>query len=240
MKQLFKENGLLKEKPFSVLHIDGDMLMRTIFKKAFSSEMFQLDSAADGREAFVLLESKQYAYDIVITEMYMNYANGYEIVSQIIKNAPKSKIIITSNMSFFHICEGLNLEKENYFRKPLVIGKLTEHVKNLMRQEGAKISSPCPEDSLLTSIDEPLLSHPDALIFQIDTIGHSLAGRSAESEDVIVQEDISLNLESLQLSAEDIEFSTEDLAIEHKAEEATLPIRRQEVTASVNTSGRWW
>ncbi|WP_286778840.1 MULTISPECIES: response regulator [Sphingobacterium] len=94
---------------FSILHADGDLLMRKIIKNLFSNAAFQLDSAADGREALALLEAKGEQYDFVITEMHMKYANGYEIVSKIIRDSPWTKMIITSNMSYAHIREGLDI-----------------------------------------------------------------------------------------------------------------------------------
>jgi DNA-binding response OmpR family regulator len=130
MKQLYKANEVVN-KNFSVLHVDGDMLMRKVLKKTFSGELFTLDSAANGKEAFLFLKQKQYRYDIVITEMHMHYANGYEIVNRIREQAPGCTVIITSNMSFLHIREGLNLERANYFKKPLVVGKLIERINSI-------------------------------------------------------------------------------------------------------------
>lgn len=122
-------------KVFSVLHADSDLLMRKIISNVFSNTAFQLDSAANGREAFALLEAKGYQYDIVITEMHMQYANGYEIVNKVMKESPNTKTIITSNMSYLHIREGLEIIREDCFKKPLVVGKLLERVKSMVDQE---------------------------------------------------------------------------------------------------------
>ncbi|WET70784.1 response regulator [Sphingobacterium sp.] len=121
-------------KVFSVLHADSDLLMRKIISNVFSNTVFQLDSAANGREAFALLEAKGYQYDIVITEMHMQYANGYEIVNKVMKESPNTKTIITSNMSYLHIREGLEIIREDCFKKPLVVGKLLERVKYIVDQ----------------------------------------------------------------------------------------------------------
>lgn len=117
---------------FSVLHADSDLLMRKIISNVFSNEAFQLDSAANGKEAFALLESRGYQYDIVITEMHMQYANGYEIINKVMKESPLTRTLITSNMSYLHIREGLEIVREDCFKKPLVVGKLLERVKLIM------------------------------------------------------------------------------------------------------------
>jgi len=124
-----------ESRVFSVLHADSDLLMRKIISNLFSNPSFRLDSAANGKEAFALLEAKHYQYDIVITEMHMQYANGYEIVNKIMKESPATKTIITSNMSYLHIREGLEIVREDCFKKPLVVGKLLERVEHMMRDE---------------------------------------------------------------------------------------------------------
>ncbi len=124
-----------ESRVFSVLHADSDLLMRKIISNLFSNPSFRLDSAASGKEAFALLEAKDYQYDIVITEMHMQYANGYEIVNKIMKESPATKTIITSNMSYLHIREGLEIVREDCFKKPLVVGKLLERVEHMMRDE---------------------------------------------------------------------------------------------------------
>ncbi|MCS4166294.1 PleD family two-component system response regulator [Sphingobacterium sp. BIGb0116] len=129
-----------QSRVFSVLHADSDLLMRKIISKVFSNEAFQLDSAANGKEAFALLEARDYQYDIVITEMHMQYANGYEIINKVLKESPRTRTIITSNMSYLHIREGLEIVREDCFKKPLVVGKLLERVKHIMEGElGPKV-----------------------------------------------------------------------------------------------------
>lgn len=129
-----------QRRVFSVLHADSDLLMRKIISNVFSNEAFQLDSAANGKEAFALLEARDYQYDIVITEMHMQYANGYEIINKVLKESPRTRTIITSNMSYLHIREGLEIVREDCFKKPLVVGKLLERVKLIMEGElGPKV-----------------------------------------------------------------------------------------------------
>ncbi|WP_293879735.1 MULTISPECIES: response regulator [unclassified Sphingobacterium] len=127
---------------FSVLHADSDLLMRKIISNVFSNEAFQLDSAANGKEAFALLEARDYQYDIIITEMHMQYANGYEIINKVMKESPRTRTIITSNMSYLHIREGLEIVREDCFKKPLVVGKLLERVKHIMGGDPEVIPAP--------------------------------------------------------------------------------------------------
>ncbi|WP_313264574.1 response regulator [Sphingobacterium sp.] len=134
-----------QSRVFSVLHADSDLLMRKIISNVFSNEAFQLDSAANGKEAFAFLEAKDYQYDIVITEMHMQYANGYEIINKVMKESPLTRTIITSNMSYLHIREGLEIVREDCFKKPLVVGKLLERVKLIMEGDTQDAEQLLPE-----------------------------------------------------------------------------------------------
>lgn len=171
MEQRHEITNVVSQSYF-VLHIDSDMFTRRIFNKTFSGELFNLDSAADGKEAFLFLEQKQYAYDIVITEMHMHFANGYEIVNRIRQEAPHCTVIITSNMSFLYIREGLDLDWENYFKKPLVVGKLINRIKTiLLPEENAGYDNPyelsSPATQLLASIfDSDVFSNDRAKILK--------------------------------------------------------------------------
>ncbi len=70
----------------------------------------------------------------------MQYANGYEIINKVLKESPRTRTIITSNMSYLHIREGLEIVREDCFKKPLVVGKLLERVKLIMEGElGPKV-----------------------------------------------------------------------------------------------------
>lgn len=152
---------------FSVLHADSDLLMRKIISNVFANEAFQLDSAANGKEAFAFLKARDYQYDIVITEMHMQYANGYEIINKVMKESPRTRTIITSNMSYLHIREGLEIVREDCFKKPLIVGKLLERVQYIIRgdRDADEKSSPEVERELadLVNTARPVVGMPDVL-----------------------------------------------------------------------------
>lgn len=233
-------------KVFSVLHADSDLLMRKIISNVFSNTAFQLDSAANGREAFALLEAKGYQYDIVITEMHMQYANGYEIVNKVMKESPNTRTIITSNMSYLHIREGLEIIREDCFKKPLVVGKLLERVKCIVGQGDKFVDQ---GDRQVLDLPIPFESHNESLPLKID---------------LNVSDDLSLELLQEDLPEQVVYTSNEDeftdvvqesvineLAVaEFVAQEETLSIDVMSVIEDVLTApkqktavisgNRWW
>jgi len=209
-----------QSRVFSVLHADSDLLMRKIISNVFSNEAFQLDSAANGKEAFALLEARDYQYDIVITEMHMQYANGYEIINKLLKESPRTRTIITSNMSYLHIREGLEIVREDCFKKPLVVGKLLERVKHIMEGEfGPKVidmtESQCNEAL-------PHLMQLDSLL-QNSKIAHSEQPHGiVRVQDLVVVEDLAA-VEEL-IDVREIEKVEEKMAMQTvvQAQEAVM------------------
>jgi DNA-binding response OmpR family regulator len=177
---------------FSVLHADSDLLMRKIISNVFSNETFQLDSAANGKEAFALLEAKGYQYDIVITEMHMQYANGYEIINKVLKESPSTRTIITSNMSYLHIREGLEIIREDCFKKPLVVGKLLERVKLIMEGDMQVAEQSLPEvGSKVISMPESQCNEALPHQMQLDSfLQKSKIAHSEQPQEIVRMQDL--------------------------------------------------
>jgi len=219
-------HNLKPEEPrvFSVLHADSDLLMRKIISNLFSNPSFRLDSAANGKEAFALLEAKDYQYDIVITEMHMQYANGYEIVNKIMQESPATKTIITSNMSYLHIREGLEIVREDCFKKPLVVGKLLERVEHMMRDE---------QESLLKRVEYILGDEQESPLERVEHMVGDEEESPLERVEYMLEDEQELALEipGTEKKVETMaEAAIHDLAVaEFVAREEMIAI--QEVTA---------
>lgn len=177
---------------FSVLHADSDLLMRKIISNVFSNEAFQLDSAANGKEAFALLESRGYQYDIVITEMHMQYANGYEIINKVMKESPRTRTLITSNMSYLHIREGLEIVREDCFKKPLVVGKLLERVKLIMEGDPEVARQLLPEvGSKVINMPESQCNEAEPHQMQLDSfLENSKITHSEQPQGIVHMQDL--------------------------------------------------
>lgn len=118
-----------------ILHIEGDKLIRNLFEKIFPSD-YTIDFAATGKAALDLLETNFYDYNLVITEIQMQYCNGYEIIQAISKNSlVKIPIIITSHINYFHIAHGLNIAQNNYFKKPFSVGQVLNRAISILKHD---------------------------------------------------------------------------------------------------------
>lgn len=120
-----------------ILLVEDDELMQKIVDKILRKEGFDLDVVKNGKEAFQKLEATDYDYDLIITDIMMPYANGFEILSKV-KTLSKGKaipVIIVSNAGNEDIVlEGFKLGADDFLKKPIIPSELLIRVKRLILQ----------------------------------------------------------------------------------------------------------
>lgn len=111
--------------------------MPKIMERILHREEYQIDHVTNGKEAFSKLEETNFGYDLIITDIMMPYANGFEILSKV-KNRPDAKpipVIIVSNAGNEDmILEGFKLGADDFLKKPVIPGELLIRVKRLLMQ----------------------------------------------------------------------------------------------------------
>lgn len=222
-------NTIDNTKSLSILHIDSDMLMRKILKRTLQTSTIRIDSAANGREAFSLLQKQNYSYDVVITEMYMHYANGYEIVNSVLQNAPQTVVIITSTMSYLHLQEGMTIARENYFKKPLMMGRLANRIQCITQEDGIEISKIQPKKELQDSTLMIQQQHHITTNTPTETVAAIAIPISQNSDFTPVIH--SYNTELHELSTEEIDNDPQDDTFS-----PSIPYQLETAT----TNMRWW
>lgn len=120
-----------------ILLVEDDEVMPKIIERILHKEEYQIDHVVNGKEAFQKLEETQYGYDLIITDLMMPYANGFEILSKV-KNRKEGKpiaVLIVSNASNEDmILEGFKLGADDFLKKPVLPGELLIRVKRLLMQ----------------------------------------------------------------------------------------------------------
>ncbi|MBC9933175.1 response regulator [Chitinophaga qingshengii] len=120
-----------------ILVIEDDEVMPKIIERILHKEAYQLDHVVNGKEAIRKLEETNYGYDLIITDIMMPYANGFEILSRV-KNRKEGKpiaVIIVSNAGNEDmILEGFKLGADDFLKKPVIPGELLIRVKRLLMQ----------------------------------------------------------------------------------------------------------
>ncbi|QEH41495.1 PleD family two-component system response regulator [Chitinophaga sp. XS-30] len=120
-----------------ILLVEDDEVMPKIIERILHKEEYQIDHVVNGKEAFQKLEETQYGYDLIITDLMMPYANGFEILSKV-KSRKEGKpiaVLIVSNASNEDmILEGFKLGADDFLKKPVLPGELLIRVKRLLMQ----------------------------------------------------------------------------------------------------------
>lgn len=87
------------------------------------------------RKPFKKCRNKKYA--LIITDLMMPYANGFEIISKVNGNTAEKHtpvIILSSLGNEDSIMEGFKMGADDFLRKPVMVGELVIRVKRLLDQ----------------------------------------------------------------------------------------------------------
>lgn len=118
-----------------ILLIEDDEIMQKVVEKILLKEGFTVDVARNGKEAIQKLEDNNFTYDMMITDIMMPYANGFEIISRIKEenNGKRIPVIIISSVgNEDSVLEGFKLGADDYLKKPIMAGELIIRVKRLL------------------------------------------------------------------------------------------------------------
>lgn len=117
----------------NILVVEDDLLMQKVAESILRREGHTVTIVKDGKDAFSHIDDVSNVYDLVITDILMPYANGYEIVSRV-KKLPKPVpvIIVSSVGDEDSVQEGINIGADDYLSKPIIASELLTRVKRLL------------------------------------------------------------------------------------------------------------
>lgn len=119
----------------NILIIEDDDIMLKVVERILKREGYGVEIARDGKEALQKVQEKDFA--LIITDLMMPYANGFEIISKVNGTAGKKRtpvIILSSLGNEDSIMEGFKLGADDFLRKPVMVGELVIRVKRLIEQ----------------------------------------------------------------------------------------------------------
>ncbi len=116
-----------------ILVIDDDEIIQNVLEKILTKEGHDVEIARNGKEGLSKLDLM--TYDIVITDLMMPYANGFEIISRLKQhpNTEKSSVIVISSITQEDsVMDSFKLGVDEYIRKPIMVGELLLRVNKLL------------------------------------------------------------------------------------------------------------
>jgi len=118
-----------------ILVAEDEPLMLMAIEAKLRKDGFEVTGTSDGREALKAFEND--IPDLIITDILMPYASGFEIISKV-KNRKEGKpipVIIVSNAGNEDmVLEGFKLGADDFLKKPVMPGELLIRVKRLLMQ----------------------------------------------------------------------------------------------------------
>lgn len=116
-----------------ILTVDDDHIMLVILKTVLTKEGYHVTQVKNGKEAIALKD--RFAFDLVICDLMMPYANGYEVLSSF-RNDPVTAntpiIILSSVGNTATIEEVLSLGANEFISKPFTSADLLGKIKTLL------------------------------------------------------------------------------------------------------------
>ncbi len=117
----------------NILVIDDDEIIQNVLEKILVKEGFRVERAQNGKEGLAKFDLLK--YDLVITDLMMPYANGFEIISKLKQhpNTENAAVIVISSITHEEsVMDSFKLGVDEYIRKPIMVGELLLRIKKLL------------------------------------------------------------------------------------------------------------
>ncbi|RAJ08488.1 response regulator receiver domain-containing protein [Chitinophaga skermanii] len=118
-----------------ILVIEDDTLMLRTIELILKKQGYIVDLAANGKDAMTALTGNH--YDLVITDIMLPFANGFELVSKIKNSSTNTNVPVIIISAITHessITDGFELGVDDYLRKPFVPSELVLRVNRLIEK----------------------------------------------------------------------------------------------------------
>ncbi len=118
-----------------ILIAEDEVLMLKALEFKLKKDGYQVDVAADGRQAMEKVKNE--TYDLILTDIMMPFVGGMEVLSYV-KNDPEKKdtpVLLISAVGLENIVlEGFSLGADDFIYKPFNLNELSVRIKRYVKQ----------------------------------------------------------------------------------------------------------
>ncbi len=138
-----------------ILIVDDDAELSGNLTEILEDAGYQTDMAASGNEA---LKKVRDGFDVVMLDMIMPGMSGLELISELKKLVPATKIImITAFATVDNAVQAIKLGANDYISKPFLIDDLLVTVKKVLEEASFDVSNGTLDmDFALSSLSNPI------------------------------------------------------------------------------------
>ena len=120
----------------SILLVEDDDAVRLFASEILKNLGYNVEQAAHGRDALTIIREKNFAPDMVITDIIMPKMNGRELADEIKKDLPNAKILLMSGYSDNQISLDGKINKDvNFIAKPFSINNFANKIREVLHRE---------------------------------------------------------------------------------------------------------
>lgn len=120
--------------PWHILLVEDEESLALGLEFNLTEEGYRVSWARDGREALELL--KQQEFDLVILDIMLPYADGYEVAQQIRQRSRQTPILfLTARKSAHDRIRGLELGADDYLTKPFDLQEMLLRVRRILERK---------------------------------------------------------------------------------------------------------
>lgn len=129
-----------RESRDTVLVVEDDRRLRDALALALSEDGFEVTSVGNAEEGLVRFEAE--TPDIVLVDIMLPGANGFELTRNVRKISDVPLIIITARDDSHDVVAGLEAGADDYVTKPFAMKELSARIRALMRRTRAVREDP--------------------------------------------------------------------------------------------------
>lgn len=100
----------------TVLIVDDEVDLRELFSQVIESSGFKTEVAANGHEAYELIQNNSYC--AILTDIRMPMGDGAELLVKIKENYPNTPVYVMSGYNDFSSQDLLDMGAEKVYYKP--------------------------------------------------------------------------------------------------------------------------
>ncbi|MEW9670241.1 response regulator transcription factor [Ammoniphilus sp. 3BR4] len=121
-------------KPLRLLVVDDEAPMRRLLELYLKKGQYEVQTAADGEEALILLKTGD--YDLVILDIMMPGMDGWEVCQRVRTFSNLPIIMLTARDQTMEKVKGLKMGADDYLTKPFEEAELLARIEALLRRAG--------------------------------------------------------------------------------------------------------
>jgi two-component system response regulator MtrA len=126
-------------EPRRILIADDDPSIAALIKVSLDTARYQFTLAVNGLEAMKAFDTATQPFDMILLDVMMPYADGFEVCRHVRQTSDVPVIILTARDGTDDILQGFELGADDYITKPFKPAELLARVEAILRRvEGYK------------------------------------------------------------------------------------------------------